>query len=107
MQSLTQHVAVSRALSDGMPRIIAKPHATFLATPAGAVWQVIDAEAGDRIGGGIPHNDSDGAARIFISAENGRQIRIYRFGIGERRSITAWAMLAQLERALVGDDRAA
>ena len=106
MHSLSHHVAVSRALSDGMPRIIARQQSMFVVTPQGAVWQVLDADARSCIGGGTPRNDPDVLARIFVSAEDGT-IRIYRFGIGESRAVTAWSMLEQLVRAIVGDDRAA
>ena len=88
-----------------MPRIIARHSSTFIVTPSGAVWQVFDAD--HQACGSIPHNDADVLARIFVSADNAARVRIYRFGIGESRSITAWRMLEQLERAMLGDDRAA
>ena len=93
-------------MSDGMPRIIARQHSMFVVTPQGAVWQALDADARSCIGGGTPRNDPDVLARIFVSAEDGA-IRIYRFGIGESRAVTAWGILEQLVRASVGDDRAA
>jgi hypothetical protein len=89
-----------------MPRLIARQDSMFLATPKGEVWQVFDADSGDWIGG-VPRNSPDVHARIFVGAEDGRPIRIYRFGVGESRSVTAWRLLEQLERALLGDDRAA
>jgi hypothetical protein len=88
-----------------MPRLIARQTSTYIVTPQGAVWQVLDADARDGMGG-LPRNDANVLARIFISADDG-SVRIYRFGLGETRSVTAWRMLEQLERALVGDDRAA
>jgi hypothetical protein len=95
-------------MADGMPRLIARQTAMFIATPAGEVWQVFDADATDWIGGGLPRNNPDVLARIFVRAgSGGRTARIYRFGVNESRAITAWRMLEQLERALLGDDRAA
>lgn len=93
-------------MSDGMPRIIARQTSTFIVTPSGAVWQVLDADARSCIGGGVPRNDSEVVARIFVAAED-RAVRIYRFGLRESRAVTAWHLLEQLERAMVGDDRAA
>ena len=107
MESFTHHLAVSHAMADGMPRLIARQTAMFIATPTGEVWQVFDADATDWIGGGMPRNDSAVLARIFVRAgSGGRMARIYRFGVTESRSITAWRMLEQLERAMQGDDQA-
>ena len=78
----------------------------YLATPGGEVWQVFDANA-NACNGGAPRNSPDVLARIFVGADGGLPIRIYRFGVNESRAITAWGMLEQLERALLGDDRAA
>jgi hypothetical protein len=108
VETFTHHLAVTHAMADGMPRLLARQNAMFLATPDGEVWQVFDADATDWIGGGIPRNDADVLARIFVrAASGGRTARIYRFGVGESRSVTAWRMLEQLERAKLGDDRAA
>jgi hypothetical protein len=93
-------------MSDGVPRIIARPNSTYVVTPQGAVWQVLDADARSCIGGGTPRNDPDVLARIFVNAED-RSIRIYRFGIGESRAVTSWGMHEQLVRAMIGDDQAA
>jgi hypothetical protein len=93
-------------MSDGSPRIIARQNSMYLVTPQGGIWQVFDADARSCIGGGVPRNDPDVLARIFVSAAEGA-VRIYRFGMGEARSITAWRILEQLERAILGDDRAA
>ena len=106
MQTLQSHLAVSLAMSDGSPRIIARQNAMYIVTPQGGIWQVLDADARSCIGGGVPRNDSEVLARIFVSAADGA-VRIYRFGMGETRSVTAWRILEQLERAIVGDDRAA
>ena len=94
-------------MSDGMPRIIDRQNSMYIVTPMGAVWQVFDADARSCIGGGTPRNDPDVMARIFVGMADGSPIRIYRFGIGESRSVTAWHFLEQLERAIMGDDRAA
>jgi hypothetical protein len=94
-------------MSDGMPRIIARQNSMYVVTPKGSVWQVLDADTRSCIGGGVPRNDPDVLARIFVGTEDGNPIRIYRFGIGESRAVTAWGILEQLERALRGDDRAA
>jgi hypothetical protein len=107
VETFTHHLAVSHALADGMPRLIARQTTMFIATPKGEVWQVFDADATDWIGGGMPRNDPGVLARIFVRAgSGGRTARIYRFGINESRTVTAWRMLEQLERALLGDDRA-
>jgi hypothetical protein len=108
VETFTSHLAVTHAMTDGMPRLIARQNAVFLATPSGEVWQAYDAEETDWIGGGVPRNDADVMARVFVRAgSGGRTMRIYRFGIGESRSVTAWRLLEQLERALLGDERAA
>jgi hypothetical protein len=106
MHAFSDHLAVRHAIADGMPRLIARHDTMFLATPKGEVWQVFDANANPHHGG-VPRNSPDVLARIFVGADNGLPVRIYRFGIGESRAITAWGMLEQLERALLGDDRAA
>jgi hypothetical protein len=106
MHAFSEHLAVKHALADGMPRLIARQDTMFLATPGGDVWQVFDANANEW-NGRAPRNSPDVLARIFVGAEDGRPIRIYRFGINESRAITAWGMMKQLERALLGDDRAA
>jgi hypothetical protein len=106
MHAFSDHLAVQHALADGMPRLIARQETMFLATPKGEVWQVFDANA-TAWNGGAPRNSPDVLARIFVGAESGLPVRIYRFGIGESRAITAWGMLEQLQRALIGDDRAA
>jgi hypothetical protein len=93
-------------MSDGMPRIIARQNSMYIVTPKGAVWQVFDADTREGMGS-IPRNDQDVLARIFVGTDEGSTVRIYRFGLGEARSVTAWRMLEQLERALLGDDRAA
>ena len=108
VETFTHHLAVTHAMADGSPRLIARQNTMFIATPTGEVWQVFDADATDWIGGGVPRNDQDVMARIFVRAGSGGRVsRIYRFGIGESRAVTAWRMLEQLERALLGDDRAA
>ena len=89
-----------------MPRLIPHRNTLCIVTPEGEIWQVFDANAGDYVAGGLPRNDAEVVARIFV-ANNGGLIRIYRFGIRENRSITAWGILEQLRRATVGDDRAA
>ena len=108
VETFTHHLAVTHAMADGSPRIIARQATMFLATPTGEVWQVFDSDASTWLGGGLPRNDADVVARIFVrAASGGRVSRIYRFGIGESRSVTAWRILEQLERAMAGDDRAA
>ena len=93
-------------MTDGMPRMIVRGDTMFLATPTGDVWQVFDANGSDWAGG-APRNSPDVLARIFVGVSDGNPIRIYRFGIDERRSITAWGIMEQLTRALQGDDLAA
>lgn len=108
VETFTHHLAVTHAMADGSPRLIARQTTMFLATPTGEVWQVFDTDATSWIGGGLPRNAEDVVARIFVRAgSGGRTSRIYRFGIGESRSVTAWKMMEQLERAMIGDDRAA
>jgi hypothetical protein len=106
MHPLTHHVAVTRSLADGAPRIIVQQNAMYLVTPEGEVWQMFDTDGSGWLAGGIPRNDAAVLARIFVRADDAL-VRIYRFGIGERRSTTAWHMLVQLERAKAGDERAA
>ena len=106
MHPLTHHVAVSRSLADGAPRIIARQNVAYLVTPCGEVWQVFDTDGQDWVSGGVPRNDIAVLARIFVDVGPGT-VRIYRFGLGESRSITPWRMAEQLERAKMGDDRAA
>jgi hypothetical protein len=55
----------------------------------------------------MPRNDSRVWARVFIGSEAGQPVRIYRFGVGESRSIVANRVLDQLERAKRGDECAA
>ena len=108
VETFTHHLAVTHAMADGSPRLIARQNTMFIATPTGEVWQVFDADATDWVGGGVPRNSQEVMARLFVRAgSGGRTSRIYRFGIGESRAVTAWRMLEQLERALLGDDRAA
>jgi hypothetical protein len=107
VETFTHHLAVTHAMADGSPRLIARQTTMFLATPTGEVWQVFDSDAISWIDGGLPRNDPDAVARIFVRAGGGRTSRIYRFGVDESRSVTAWRMLEQLERAMVGDDQAA
>jgi hypothetical protein len=108
MESFSNHLAVSHAMADGMPRLIARTNALFIATPNGEVWQVFDGDTTDWMDGGMPRNDPDVLERIFVrAASGGRTARIYRFGLGESRAVTAWQMLSQLEKAPVGDSRAA
>jgi hypothetical protein len=108
VETFTHHLAVTHAMADGSPRLIARQTTMFIATPAGEVWQVFDSDAISWADGGLPRNDAEVVARIFVRAgSGGRTSRIYRFGIGESRSVTAWRMMEQLERAMIGDDRAA
>src|SRR5215211_3051325 len=65
VETFTHHLAVTHAMADGMPRLIARQTAMFIATPTGEVWQVFDADATDWIGGGLPRNNPDVLARIF------------------------------------------
>lgn len=109
MHPLTHHLAVARSRADGEPRIIAQQNSMYLVTPAGEVWQVFDTDGRGWPGGGRPRNDPAVVARIFVASEDGVAgvVRIYRFGVAESRFITVWRMLEQLERAKLGDDRAA
>jgi hypothetical protein len=104
MEQFTHHLAVEHSLADGMPRLIMRRNSLFLATPQGEVWQVFDGDTTDWMDGGLPCNNPDVLERVFVrAASGGRMARIYRFAIGESRSVTAWQLLAQFERAPIGD----
>ena len=106
MHPLTHELAVKRASLDGEPRIVAHAGTMSIVTPGGEIWQVFDSEGPNREMRACPLSDARVWARIFIRAGDSAA-RIYRFGVAESRSTGAWTLLAQLERASVGDELAA
>jgi hypothetical protein len=99
MHPLTRELAVKRASSDGQSRIVAQANSLFIVTPDGAVWQVFDADLLTGETHSTPRDYADVWARIFIGADEGQPVRIYRFGAGESRSTAAHRIYEQLERA--------
>jgi hypothetical protein len=97
---------MKRASADGEPRIVSNGNTISIVTPRGEVWRVFDSEGPDGDMRRTPRNDSGVWARIFVG-DDGLIVRIYRFGIGENRGVTARRLMEQLERAKLGDERAA
>jgi hypothetical protein len=107
MHPVTRELAVKRASTDGEPRLVAQGKTIYIVTPRGEIWQVFDSEGPDGEMRAMPKNDMGVWARIFVGAEANSPVRIYRFGIGESRSPSARRLYEQLERAKLGDERAA
>lgn len=107
MHPITHQLAVKRASLDGEPRIVAHSGTISIVTPSGEVWQVFDSEGPGRQMRACPLSDDRVAARIFIRTDGDNSVRIYRFGLDESRSAGPRPLLAQLERALTGDDMVA
>ena len=97
---------MKRASADGEPRIVSHGTTISIVTPRGEVWRVFDSEGPDGDTRTMPRNDTAVWARIFVG-DDGVIVRIYRFGIGESRGVTARRLMEQLERAKLGDERAA
>jgi hypothetical protein len=105
MHPLTRQLATVMASNDGIPRVIKHASTIFLVTPEGEVWRIFDSDGPDGERRSEPANDPEVWARIFIGSGPKSVTRIYRFAFGESRSIAAEALVDQLRRSTIGDER--
>ena len=98
MEALTGPLAAVVASTDAVPRVIRQLTAIFLVTPTGNVWRIFDSDDTAEARSAAKHDQSV-STRIFIGSGPRAIVKVYRFLIGEDRSISAERLFEQLEES--------